>query len=50
MRGLQGTFPRFKKRLPGNAFKVGSHEEFFPVALVLGVKYPMHHNFLSIRS
>ncbi len=21
MRGLQGTFPRFKKRLPGNAFK-----------------------------
>jgi len=30
--------------------KVGSHEEFFPVALVLGVKYPMHHNFLSIRS
>jgi hypothetical protein len=30
--------------------KVGSHEEFFPVALVLGVKYPMHHNFLSIMS
>jgi hypothetical protein len=34
----------------GGWLKVGSHEEFFPVALVLGVKYPMHHNFLSIRS
>ena len=25
--------------------KVGSYEDFFPVSLVLGVKYPMHHNF-----
>ncbi len=30
--------------------KVGSYEEFFPIALVLGVKYPMHHNFLSLMS
>jgi hypothetical protein len=34
-----------KSKLTFFPFKVGSYEDFFPVALVLGGETPMDHNF-----